>query len=120
MAKKERVSITWQTVFMIFWPTAIYAFYRIEKLRRALLILLSIFVVGGFTGEYVLFPDEFWNDEDDISREHYAYNTALWIGEIGFSMVLVRKWSNEWNNRIPTGNKKDNVDDNNKGLFYTK
>ena len=33
MAKKESVNVNWQTPFMLFLPTAIFAAYRIEKLR---------------------------------------------------------------------------------------
>lgn len=97
MVTKEPVSLTWQTVFMLFLPTAIYAFYRIQKLRRYLVIILPI-LVGVLILEWALFPDEFLEDND--SDEYNFFQALLLVSEIAFSMVLVRKWSRKWNDNF--------------------
>ena len=98
MVKKQPVSMHWQTVFVIFFPTWIYAFYRIEKLRRSLAIIFPIFVGGGLTIEWLLFPDDFL--ADDPSDEFQLFELVLILLEIGFSMILVRKWTREWNDQF--------------------
>jgi len=111
MVKKEPVSLTWQTVFMLFLPTTIYAFYRIEKLRRYLAIMFSIFLVGGLLLEWTLFPDEFLGEND--SDEYKSLQLLLLVTEVAFSMVLVRKWSREWNKNFSQTNQGTGHD-----LFY--
>ncbi len=116
MARTGRVSMHWQTVFMVCLPTWIYAFYRIEKLRLALAINIPSFLGLGLLSEFLLFPDEFFSD--DISDEYQMFQLMLTALEIAFSVFLVRRWTRKWNDKF--SNEPNNQDDDENGLFHTR
>ena len=113
MVKNEPVSLTRQTIYCIIPILDIYAAYRVKRLRRYLLIMISIgFVVGiadsnlisqyttvdanDFTN-YVPFL-VYKNIIDDPVRLVFAV-----IQQIGFTLLaiyLVRRWSKHWNKKF--------------------
>ena len=91
LVKQAPVNIGWQIVFMFIPFVWIYAFYRIEKLRRGLGLMFGIFfaviiigaIIGVITG---VSPTEYVN----ITILYYAISA-------GTGIYYMRKWSKEWN-----------------------
>ena len=85
MVERKPVIIAWQIAFMFFPFVWIYAFYRIEKLRMG--IILMIITIFPFTGIQMLFPFP------------YGMIMAIVI-VIATPIYFVIRWSNEWNQKI--------------------
>jgi len=85
MAKKEPVGVNWQSLFVIIPIVNFWAFYRIEKLRLGLVIILAIEIPSYLLQMILPFP----------------YGLGVSIGMVAISIVIpiyfVRKWSREWN-----------------------
>ncbi len=79
----RKVNLTWQTLFAIIPLVEFFAFGRIRKFRKYLLIVIGYFGLGFLLG-YVI-PDFVIN---------ITVNTAIMIS---INAYLVRKWSEEWN-----------------------
>ncbi len=101
------VSLFWQTLFTFILFCDLYAFYRIQKLRRSLLIVVFPNAILSTTIASI-FAD--FNCEPDWWLVLIGYDDCLFYGVnvlIGiiyggflvFSIYLVRKWSKEWNLR---------------------
>ncbi len=105
MVEKIPVNINWQTLFMIIPIINLRAMYRIEKLRLFLLVVIALAVLE-FLGGTLIFGDV-WTDyylgEAD-TEGHDGYSSAVILVEIGISIVLVRKWTKEWNEQIKSKN----------------
>ena len=87
MVKQEPVSVGWQTVFMFIPYVWIYAFYRIEKLRLGIALLLIALIIS--TGVQMLWP--------------YPYGFGIGLAvSIGLPIYFIRKWSREWNAELST------------------
>ncbi len=105
MVVKESVNVNWQTIFAIIPVIDLWAAYRIEKLRLYLLVNIAMIVVG-FLGGGLIFGDGFYDyyfGEEITDKQVQDYNTFSTVGEliaIGISIVLIRKWSKEWNGKI--------------------
>lgn len=124
MPAKEKVSIGWQIVFAIISPVNLWAFYRIKKLRLFLLyvivpsIVISSIVVAGvlYEMENPINPgfDEDGNRYPEptlppnmtpIEPQVGKFNTGNYmiiniVSSVGFtilSVILVIKWSRQWN-----------------------
>ena len=101
MVEKIPVNINWQTLFMIIPIINLWAMYRIEKLRLFLLVVIAMAVVE-FLGGTLIFGDV-WTDYylGEANTEGLdGFSSAVILVEIGISIVLVRKWSKEWNSKI--------------------
>ena len=85
MVRQTRVSIGWQTALVIIPYGWIYGFYRIEKLRLGLVLVL-ITVAANITAQAVL-P---WP---------FGLIVALAILVI-LPIRFIRKWSHEWNKKF--------------------
>jgi len=85
LVKQEPVSVGWQIVFMFIPVLNFWAFYRIEKLRLGLVIILAI-EIPSFLFQMIL---------------PFPYGLGVSIGMLVISIVIpiyfVRKWSREWN-----------------------
>ena len=85
MVSQQPVSIGWQTVFMFVPYVWIYAFYRIEKLRMG--IVLVLISIGINTGIQMLLP--------------FPYGLAVSLAvTILLPVRFLRKWSREWNSKL--------------------
>jgi len=101
------VSLFWQVVFAIFID--VFAFYRIKKLRRFLLIVVLPAVMIGTTfsvifssinleceTEWLLFFIYDTCEAFDVQIVAALINGGFLV----FTIYLVRKWSIEWNRQF--------------------
>ena len=99
MARKESVSVNWQTLFVIIPIIDLWATYRIEKLRLYLLVMIAI-AVTGFIIEISIFGiDSYFLEQEGFTANSWFQSATLLV-EIGIAIILVRKWSSEWNERL--------------------
>ena len=94
MVRKEPVSVNWQTLFSIIPIIDLWATYRIEKFRLYLLVLIVIAVIVFVTQIAILGFDAAVEVQDDIS-DYFVI-----LIQIGVGIILVRKWSKEWNEKV--------------------
>ena len=109
MPAKGPVSILWQIIFVVFVPIAdIWAFYRIKKLRKAILYyygpVLVLMIVGGALMFNMVFEDpEAFQEMSEGLEESIAFSIISTVGGIGlqiFGIYLIYKWSEEWNKQF--------------------
>jgi len=88
MVEQKPVNVGWQTLFMFVPFVDIWAFYRIEKLRMGLAIIIGTSLAD--VGLRMILP--------------FPYGLGASIGMTIFSIAIqiyfIRKWSMEWNNKI--------------------
>ena len=91
--KQEPVSVNWQTLFAVLPVVWIWAFYRIEKLRLALVILIStsfgFSVLSGLLAG--LLPD---------GAGMYLIMPITYLPQAILAIALIRKWSKQWNEKF--------------------
>ncbi len=107
MVKKEPVSVNWQTLFILIPIVNLWTTYRIQKLRRYLLIFYLGFGLAGIVLEIALSPAEYFSDEiptDIFPDEGWEVEIALILVSLGLAIILIRKWSREWNEKLTTKN----------------
>jgi len=109
VAKKEPVSVNWQTLFILIPIVDLIAAYRVEKLRLYLLIFLVGFGVGSIILEMLVSPedyflDEFTDSDDLITEETWEIEIAIILASYALAIILIRKWSKEWNEKLTTKN----------------
>jgi len=115
MPAKGPVSILWQIVFAVFIPIAdIWAFYRIKKLRKAILYItfpslgLMVMVLVPMASIMVEAGDD--PEKIDQMYEDLALDAGLSvmsivasIGSIGiliWTIYLIATWSEQWNKKF--------------------
>ena len=99
MVRKEPVSVNWQTLFVIIPIIDLWATYRIEKLRLYLLVMIAI-AVTGFVIEISIFGIDSYFLEQEGSTSNSWFQSITLLIEIGIAIILVRKWSREWNEKV--------------------
>ena len=100
MIEKKPASINWQTLFVIIPIINLWACYRIEKLRLYLIVIIAMIVVE-FLVVALIFPENFDTFYGLTETEPYNRIIILEIGvEVAISIVLIRKWTKEWNSKI--------------------
>ncbi len=82
MVKQAPVNVGWQTLFVILPYIWVIAFYRIEKLRMGILLLLGAVGISIATQMILPYP--------------HGFGLAL-IGTILLPIYFIRQWSIEWN-----------------------
>lgn len=99
------VSLFWQTVFAIFID--VFAFYRIQKLRRYLLIVVlpSVLIttpISTLATDLNCIPDWwlFFIYDTCTPLGPQIINGIIYGGFLVFSIYLVRKWSMQWNKKF--------------------
>ena len=95
MAKKEFMNINLQTILAVIPYVQLYSAYRIEKFRQFFLLWVAIGVGTAF-----LF---YFTGEKITGISHL-------IG-IPFYVILIRKWSKEWNEQLSKDNNSRQSDD---------
>jgi len=91
LVKRVPVNIGWQIVFMFIPFVWIYAFYRIEKLRRGLGLMFGIFLAMMIAGVIIRVIT-------GVSATEYVNITILYyVISAGTGIYYMRKWSREWN-----------------------
>ena len=104
MVKQKPVNVNWQTVF-VFIPIAdLWAFYRVQKLRMALLIFLVGFTAAAIAIQFAIFGTEAFLEKDtDVIYSNTAFigsSIGLTIAQYALAVYLVRRWSKEWNKKF--------------------
>ena len=115
MPAKGPVSILWQIVFALFIPIAdIWAFYRIKKLRKAILyvtlpsLVLMVLVLVPMSSIMIEAGDNLQKieqlSEDLVSDAGLnAMSIVASIGSIGiliWIIYLIATWSEQWNKQF--------------------
>jgi len=99
MVKQKSVTVAWQVVFMFIPFVGLWAFYRIQKLRLCLLIIIGIDIIAtiilvitfGFTGSLTELPDV---------SSYYMSSIVVSIAIQLLAIYLVVKWSRNWNRKF--------------------
>jgi len=99
MVRKEPVSVNWQTLFIMIPIIDLWATYRIEKLRLYILISVTIIVAELIIEISIFGVDSFLMEQAEIAAQS-SLQLAFILIEIGISIILVRKWSREWNEKV--------------------
>ena len=122
MVKRQTVNVKWQVILTLlpittFYFGGFYAAYRIEKLRKFVLLSILFFVAFLIWGEldcisedeidyvwpsnsifYFLTPfDDFFGQSDISIKIIWIIEEAVWTGVMIFFM---NKLSKEWNERL--------------------
>ena len=98
MAKKEPVNVNWQSLFAIIQIVNIWAFYRIEKLRRYFLFMVAYAAAYILIGVLLFGVDPFLDQR--IEEGGYIFEGVFTALEIGISVGLIRMWSKKWNEQF--------------------
>lgn len=104
MVKQNPVNIKRQTIFALIPSVDVWAFYRIQKLRKFILIVLAI----GFAFSPISLSVSASIDMNEISSPLDLYTNPIFllyvIGSIGTLhgtlVYFIRKWSKEWNEKL--------------------
>ncbi len=104
MVKQKSVTVAWQVVFTFIPFVNLWAFYRIQKLRLYLLIIIGSSIIAGIimgiimviimgitfgsTGSLMEMPDV---------SSYYISSIAVGIAFHLLAIYLVVKWSRNWN-----------------------
>ena len=114
LIKQEPVNLTHQMIFSAIPYGQYYAFYRIQKLRRYLLITLSMLLVGSIVLPAILLGSVAQNMGDPENSlnwftslmEHLKsppfYILSYVIG-MAIHVFWVRQWSKTWNKKLEQG-----------------
>ena len=104
MVKQKPVNVKLQTIFALVPSVDVWAFYRIQKLRKFILIVLAI----GFAFSPISLSVSASIDMNEISGPLDLYTNPIFllyvIGSIGTLhgtlVYFIRKWSKEWNEKF--------------------
>ena len=106
MPAKGPVKIAWQIVFTLIPVLNIWAFYRIKKLRKYILIVLIPVTVISMIVIAPQVISEMENiQEGNLMNDDQSILTSVvqYIVDAGFtilSIYLIYKWSKEWNKQF--------------------
>ena len=103
MVKQQPVSVNWQTLFILIPIVDLWATYRVQKLRLYLLIFYVGFSIGSIILEISLFPEEFLS-ADSFAEGFWEFWLALTLAAYALAIILIRKWSKEWNENLAAKN----------------
>jgi hypothetical protein len=106
MVKQKPVNVKQQTIFALIPSVDAWAFYRIQKLRKFILIVLSL----GFAFSPISLAVSSSIDTDSLTSPLDLYTNPIFllyvIGSIGTLhgtlVYFIRKWSKEWNEKLTT------------------
>ena len=112
MPAKGKVSILWQIVFVVFIPILdLWAFYRIQKLRKYLLyvyvpqivvglIVVVFFISMAFEEDGMQKVTEFSDNLNENELLLTITSTVIGLGLTIFSIYLIATWSERWNKQF--------------------
>lgn len=108
MVKQKPVSVKRQTIFALVPSVDAWAFYRIQKLRKFILIALAL----GFAFSPLSLAVSASIDASTLTNPLDLYTNPIFllyvIGTIGTLhgtlVYFIRKWSKEWNEKFQTVN----------------
>ena len=107
MVAKNKVNVKWQIVFALISPLNIWAFYRIKKLTKsALYIFVPSFAIqtpisfqsmNMALDPKLLSPSDINGNIMLLDPTLYAISIISSIGFTILAIILIVKWSKEWN-----------------------
>ena len=112
MPARGKVSILWQIVFVVFIPILdLWAFYRIQKLRKYLLyvyvpqiavglIVVVFFISMAFEEDGMQKVTEFSDNLNENELLLTITSTVIGLGLTIFSIYLIATWSERWNKQF--------------------
>ena len=112
MPARGKVSILWQIVFVVFIPILdLWAFYRIQKLRKYLLyvyvpqvvvglIVVVFFISMAFEENGMQKVTEFSDNLNENELLLTITSTVIGLGLTIFSIYLIATWSERWNKQF--------------------
>jgi len=108
LVKQESVNLTHQTIFGFIPYLNIYAIYRIQKLRRYILLGMAVFVGLIMIEVAIIFGIILTSEKSDLSALMEMYRSveaslAHAIGGLIFSGYLTIRWSKKWNEKFEPG-----------------
>jgi fucose permease len=103
MPAKVSVSLTRQTIYVLFPILDLIAYYKIKRLRKYLLIFYVGIAIGNSLVQYAIMPKPF-DIEPDQNLEYtplfWVYFVISTVATYALSVYLVRKWSKKWNEQF--------------------
>ena len=94
------VSPKWQMLLSIVFPINIWAFYRIQKLRMATLLLASA-VFGMLLVGLIMYPEDTVNVQStDTEYPMLVLSIAVNAVFLGIPAYLIYRWSKKWNKEL--------------------
>ena len=108
MPSKGPVKIVWQIIFIFVPVVDLWAFYRIKKFRKFVLmvwipeIVITMVVI---TPIILAEVEQTLNGNPMLGDQFIMETIVLYIVETGFtilSIYLIYKWSKEWNKQFPS------------------
>ena len=113
MVKHEPVNINHQMILSVIPWVGLYAFYRVQKLRKYLLIMITASIIGYSIILGVLFGTMIQNNSPEEIRTIYqtfreysqslSLNATLIIISALVDIYLIRRWSKKWNEKLELG-----------------
>jgi ABC-type Fe3+-siderophore transport system permease subunit len=110
LVKQEPVNVVAQMIMGLIPLVSIYAFYRIQKLRKilAISILINItisFAVLGISIMMATISDDPESLEDSMMimmeiLENIYLNIVLFVVGIAINLYLMKKWATQWNEQF--------------------
>ncbi len=101
---QEPVNLNWQSVLVIMPLIWLWALSRIKKLRRGLLIFISLNFVLSTIAILVIDSASFL--VDDLAAAMFVLLGFGIYGLMIFIQIkLIRKWSREWNKQFKTSSR---------------
>ena len=105
--ERKSYSVKIQMIFAIIPIVDLWASYRIKKFRIYVLIVWIGFGILFTITDWAIYGDDFWDEDfplfpDTSSIIIYILEIAI---EIIIAMILIRKWTIEWNKKIESTEK---------------
>ena len=110
MPAKGQVSLTRQTIYCMIPYLDMYAAYRVKRLRKYLLIMISLVIIPVTIADKVLFPIaktasfeeflQFLTFYYGVDTNHFVFSMATWAEAVLVAIFLVRRWSKQWNKQF--------------------
>ncbi len=104
MVKKESVSVKRQTIFALIPSVDAWAFYRIQKLRKFILITLGL----GFAFSPISLAVSASIDMSNVTSPLDLYSNPIFLMYVvgmvaslhGTLVYFIRRWSKKWNEQF--------------------
>jgi len=112
---RKTYSVKKQMILAIFPFFDMWASYRIMKLRLWLLFIWLGFGIIGTLSDWAIYGDEYWDLDWDapvfFEPASLIYFNLFLAIEIIVAVILMRKWTIEWNRKIESEGNMSSKDD---------
>jgi len=98
--KQEPVNVNWQSLYSLLPIVWIWAFYRIEKLRLALVILIPASIGFSMLGGVLVGVVGASNTLGEGAYLLLMLIPISYLPQAILAIYLIRKWSKQWNEKF--------------------